>query len=610
MKFARRLCCALCFVAVAVPSLDCASSKDVEPRLGGLGCYLVQMHIHGHSNHNGNALPASMESHCFQAAKHGFDVIWWTDHARLFEPYDEDITIDFTGAQVDEGSGSVIFGEARARELDRLLVDKPASGCSIAIEGQRLLVDLESPSGSREFRKVVLTLGSERGKVHTVDYCRPVTSGLEFLAWLDIDGLGQDAYVRFRFDLSWHPAGQHHVIFDLADPPLEAPVVSGDTTVVIEVDKAQARGRLALALEGAAAELPNGDDNTLSVAYVEIGVRRGRAIAVAIDSLGFGSKLPAGEHQYEVVDRLGSRYASDYGITQYTGVEIGLFHTPRLPHMNAYFPDSTQSAPSVMLDRTMKRDKWVEGVHMLGGLVSLNHPFGASLRPRRKSGADFPAGLSVRDLSKQGQTVEDDDFWRVAKPILEDDGLGADILEVGYLFRGIGSLEDHLRLWDLALANGIDLVGNGASDTHGGAWGPDMVPNPLASWVWAEGKGRDQLLRALKAGRVAFGDPFLWTSKFAFGVGPVMMGDTLELPGECDVQGWIHMDPWRSDIDLRLVQIRIKRGRELSVIRRESIEYPRDGIPIHVAEPCFVRVEVYEKDGTPLVFSNPVFLTN
>jgi hypothetical protein len=610
MTFVRRFCCVLWFVAVGVPSLDCASSKDEKPGLSGLECYLLQMHIHGHSNHNGNTLPASMESHVFEAEKHGFDVIWWTDHARLFEPYDEDITIDFTGAQVDESSRSVIFGEARARQLDRLFVDRPARGSGITVAGGRLLVDLESPSGSRDFGRVVLTLGSERGKVHTVDYCRPVTTGLEFLAWLDIDGLGEDAYVRFGFDLSWHPAGQHHVIFNLTDPPLEAPVVLGDTTVVIEVDATRTRGRIALSIERAAAELPNGDDNTLSVAYIEIGARRGRAIAVAIDSLAFRSKLPAGEHQYEVVERLGARYDSDYGITQYTGVEIGLFHTPRLPHMNAYFPDSTQNAASVMLDRSMKRDKWVEAVHVLGGLVSLNHPFGASLRPRRKTGADFPSGLSVRDLSKQGETVDDNDFWRVAKPILEDDGLGADILEVGYLFRGIGSLEDHLRLWDLAVANGIDLVGNGASDTHGGAWGPDMIPNPLASWVWAEGKGRDQLLRALKAGRVAFGDPFLWTSSFAFGVGPVMMGDTLRLAGERDVQGWIHMDPWRSDVDVRLVQIRIKRGRELSVIRRESIEYHRDAIPIRVEEPCFVRMEIYERDGTPLVFSNPVFLIN
>jgi hypothetical protein len=275
--------------------------------------------------------------------------------------------------------------------------------------------------------------------------------------------------------------------------------------------------------------------------------------------------------------------------------------------MNAYFPDSTQTFESVSLDRNMQRDRWVAAVHRRGGLVSLNHPFGASLRPRRSEGTYYPSGLSVRDLWKGATSVEEADFWDVAKPILDDDGLGADILEVGYLFRGIGSLKDHLRLWDLALANGINLVGNGASDSHGGKWGPEMVPNPFASWIWATSKGADDLLRGLKAGRVAFGDPFLWRAEFAFGVDDAIMGDTL-LIDHSPVTGWIHMVPPRDDIDIRLIQVEIKKGSELAVIRDESIEYDRYGIEIEVDRPCFVRTEIYRDDGTPLVFSNPVFL--
>jgi hypothetical protein len=61
--------------------------------------------------------------------------------------------------------------------------------------------------------------------------------------------------------------------------------------------------------------------------------------------------------------------------------------------------------------------------------------------------------------------ASEDEFWEIAEPLLDGKGLGADLLEVGYLYRGIGSLEDHLRLWDLALANGIRLVGTGTSDS-------------------------------------------------------------------------------------------------------------------------------------------------
>jgi hypothetical protein len=276
--------------------------------------------------------------------------------------------------------------------------------------------------------------------------------------------------------------------------------------------------------------------------------------------------------------------------------------------MNAYFPDSTQSFESVSLGRDLKRDEWVDDVHRRGGLVSLNHPFGASLRPRRTPGYEFPEGLSLRELFTRGSSVKDADFWEIAEPILEDDGLGADILEVGYLFRGIGSLQDHLRLWDLALANGVILVGNGASDSHGGRWDPEMVPNPFASWVWSEGRSQDELLRALKDGRVAFGDPFLWSSKFAFGVESTLMGDTLFVNAGDELKGWLWMEPWRHDVDLRIKQVRLKKGRDLDIVRYESVECSREGIPIVFDGPCFVRVEIYQPDGTPLVFSNPVFL--
>ena len=329
---------------------------------------------------------------------------------------------------------------------------------------------------------------------------------------------------------------------------------------------------------------------------------------MTIDSLLIKSMRAGGENQYQVVEAFNRSYQREYGVTQYTGVEVGLFHTSWLPHMNAYLPAVYETFESISLAQGLARDAWIDEIHDMRGLISLDHPFGASLKPRRGRSADYPSGLSMRDLSRRGEVVKEEDFWEVAGPILESGGLGADILEVGYLFRGIGSLEDHLRLWDLALANGIRLVGNGASDTHGGRWGPDMVPNPFASWVWAPSKGQNDLLEALRLGHVAFGDPFLWKSKFAFGIQDVMMGDTLSVASGDEVTGWIRMEPRRDDVEVRLVQVRIKQGRDLEVLREQVIDYWGEGFPIKVTDECFARIEVYGRDGTPLVFSNPVFL--
>jgi hypothetical protein len=608
MALLRWLCCTVCLLGLVIPSLNCSSSPKEEANpLEGLGCYLVQMHIHGHTNHNGNDLPASMESHCAEGERAGFDVIWWTDHARLFEAYDDDIKIDFRDAYVDTATGAIVFKAGRARDLTRLNVNMSGDGCRIEIEDGSLVVTVESSPDSLYGATAMLSLGSDRGKVHTVDFCRPVTSHLRFRAWCDVENLTENTGLTFGFDYSLHPGGQHHSRHTLAESTPGPPTVIGDTTVNWETGYVHPEDMISIDLAQSVGPLPNGLDNTLSTAWIEVSARHGETISVRLDSLSFTSTEPAADNQYETVDALTRTYRAQYGIIQYTGVEIGLLHTPRLPHMNAYFPDSTQSLKSVGLGRSMRRDLWVDMVHRRGGLVSLNHPFGASLQPRRGRGEPYPPGMSARMIRQEGASADEADFWEYAGPIIEDDGLGADILEVGYLFRGLGSLEDHLLLWDLALANGVKLVGNGVSDSHGGIWGPDMVPNPFASWIWADSTGADDLLEALRAGHVAFGDPFNWHGEFAFGVDSTMMGDTL-FTGVDPVTGWIHMEPWRNDIEIKLIQVEIAKGRELKVLRNESVEYAEPGIEIDIESPSFVRMEIYRNDGTPLVFSNPVFL--
>jgi hypothetical protein len=547
-----------------------------------------------------------MESHSSEAERHGFDVIWWTDHARLFRDY-EDIKLDFEGARVSSDGKLVVLGRGMRRSLTRINLERPGAGSEFDVSGGVLRLRLEPP-GSGESATVRMSLGSQRGKVHTVDFCRPVTSGLVFEVWGEVEGLGDRTHLGFEFDFSLHPPGRHHAYFAASPGVAGPPRARGDTTVYHEVQVPNGRFAVSLDLLEALEQLPRGDDNTLSEATIVVGARAGELMYVAIDSVRIRSIEASGENQYRRVEQLARAYESQYGVRQLVGVEIGLVHTARLPHMNAYFPESTQAYPSIALDENMRRDAWIDAVHDLGGLVSLNHPFGASLRPRRsEGGAYYGEELSIRELAKSKSRVSEQDFRWIADPVL-DGSLKPDILEVGYLYRGSGSLEDHLRLWDVVLANGVRLVGNGASDTHGGLWGPDMVPNPFASWIWARSDSQDELLKALKAGHVAFGDPFFWQSDFAFGIEDAMMGDTLAVEEGRDVNGWVRMDPWRSDVDLRLVQIALGEGWEPEVIRREVIGLERDGFAIRFDRPCFVRVEVYERDGTPLVFSNPVFL--
>jgi hypothetical protein len=256
----------------------------------------------------------------------------------------------------------------------------------------------------------------------------------------------------------------------------------------------------------------------------------------------------------------------------------------------------------------ISRKAWIDHIQALGGIVCVDHPFGAALRPSRLGGQGLPPDLSLRELSLKSGVVDDAYFKKVAGPIVDDGAWEADLLEVGYLFRGAGSLEDHLRLWDLALANGVRLMGFGSSDSHGGRWGPNMEPNPFATWIWSVSDGPDDLLDAMRSGKMVFGDPFLWKSDLFFGVEDAAMGDTLRIGGCEEVRGWLHMEPWRDDVTVRLVQVEIRDSDELNVIRSDDLEDTRGEFPISVERPCFTRLEVYDEDGTPLAFTNPVYL--
>ena len=594
-----------------------------------------------------------MDSHSAEAARNGFDVVWWTDHAELYGTF-ADLRFDFSAAVLDSAAGAVVFRGARlGRQLSGFEVEG-RGGARAELAAGRLVLTADA-GGARgaaggaggagappEEATVRISPGSKLGKVHTINFCRPVTSGLKLDAWLRADGLGPDTYVRVGFDLAWHPGGQHHLIFEGVEGGGRAPRLVGDTTVVTEFEVPRRAARATFDLEKAASLLPRGADNTLSGFYIEAGARGRQALRVEIDSLVLGSDKPDGRFQVGAVDSLARVYSAAYGLREYVGIEIGKMHTAASPHMNAYYPDEGVGYQRLDIETRGPRRNWVDAVHRKGGLVSFNHPFGAH-RSARQLGAgpgdaaggepavapggaeapdgdgaeeydSAPPGFVPRALARKGPAVSEDDFWEVAEPLLDGDGLGADMLEVGYLFRGRGSLDDHLRLWDLALAHGIRLVGTGTSDSHGGVWGPDMVPNPFATWVWSAGAGAADLLAAVKRGRAAFGDPFLWKSALAFTVDgedglSAMMGDTLYVSGGSRARGRLEITPARDDVDVRMVRVKLKKARQVDrTTETLKVAAGVSNFPVAVDGACYVRLEIYAKDGTPLIFTNPIFL--
>ncbi len=247
--------------------------------------------------------------------------------------------------------------------------------------------------------------------------------------------------------------------------------------------------------------------------------------------------------------------------------------------------------PPISLDRFRR---WSERVHDAGGIVTINHIFGA-IGGRKKP----PSRTKVE--STIAETIEG---------VLRLEAYGADLFEAGYLMRAGATLRDHLRVWDALLANGYSIYGDATADCHGGEWGEDMTPNPLATWIWAPDPGAASLLEAIRAGRLYFGNPFLWSGELSIRVDGGWMGDRIAT-SKPTAHLHVYLSPIPDGGRVYLVQGRIKPGLEVDYIQaRTAIDATRP-VTLDTTEPSFVRVEVYrESSGSsePIVFSNPIFL--
>jgi hypothetical protein len=176
-------------------------------------------------------------------------------------------------------------------------------------------------------------------------------------------------------------------------------------------------------------------------------------------------------------------YSARYGVTGLVSEEVSL-GAEEVPHCNVF-----GSAPEFSLKTGITATNWspyyrdmIARAHSRGGVVSWNHPFGAS------GGAPVSAAQQIQ-LRRQLFAAR-----------LADRFLGADVLEVGYFQRGGVSFATHVDLWDTFSRRAIWLTGNGASDDHSGrAW--QGLTNGFLTGLWATSSSQAALTAALRSGR-------------------------------------------------------------------------------------------------------------
>jgi len=321
-----------------------------------------------------------------------------------------------------------------------------------------------------------------------------------------------------------------------------------------------------------------GIDN--AIVAVSFGVlTRGPLARVFFDDYRIHHELH-GEPLRDEARAMAARYQKEYGVINYVGQELSF-----QAHMNP-IGERVPMIDYIKHPAGLNPRETSDFVHANGGILSLNHIFGTS-RP--------PADLNPKDPDSV-RRFEDARIRELTDTRVH----GADILEVGYPTRVL-PMTSFLRVWDALSAAGIDVVGNGISDTHGSVNGW-YDGNNFVSWVWTRSASMADIVDGFRRGDVYFGDPvqFKGTLTLTTDDGHRMGSVVITKKPEHHVKVTIEGLPPGARV--RMVTSGQAAGDETP--GRPTFEKQ---LRVDTSIPSFLRVEAYTAEGRPLVFSNPIY---
>jgi hypothetical protein len=540
---------------------------------------VAAMHVHADYSEG----PGSWEQQYANCVTAGADVLWHTDHDFRARARNYLTTLRGTFLASTTGATAQRAATFATGGAMRLLVE--SSGTAAATE--RLTME-EKPTAVNNFRTGI--------------------DGQTIVHGFGTSRLDAGARYEVVLTLSLHPAqggrpaGTYSLRYRFARNVTAARFTEGSGLVGVVQAPMPANGATVTLNPQAdiAAIWPSmlaTDHVSLLLAFVVTSPRRGvvadvRTRAVTVNRVRHDAAgILAAQRQ------MATRYSAQYGITGFVSEEVSL-GAEEVPHCNVF-----GSTPEFSLKTGINATNWspyyrdmITRTHSRGGVVSWNHPFGAS-------------GSAPGSAAQQTQLRH-----QVFAARLADRWLGADVVEVGYAQRGGVSFATHLDLWDTFSRRAIWLTGNGASDDHSGRdW--RGLTNGFLTGLWATSSAQTALTAALRGGRAyAFHPgrtPGLQLDTLVDGAVPMGHGSiatstsrsvavfAANLPSDCTVE------LVRGPVDLS--------GQDpgTSVVRTWSASAFGAGGTVSTAvdtgTACFVRPQV-RRSGTLVAAGNPTWL--
>jgi hypothetical protein len=551
------------------------------PSADRLAARVVAMHLHASASEG----EGSVHAHLRQAATHGYDVAWFTEHdwrrrRLLFRS-----TYSFVPGEVQHGGA----WELRRRP-DAGAVDSNGSG---VVPSPVSPTDPGSPKA--RLRRRARSTGGDAGSVawavdarggSRTNY-RSRMAGRQLKLDVLVTAAGPDAWGEVLLSFSYHPAigrrpaGVYALRYRLrTDVRTRTASIDGLTGVVdVPVD---AGGWQELVLDPVTdlAEIyPDMDARDHSLHDI---VFRGVCRAGAQADVCVGHLRLEEQDGYDAVgveQDLVARYAGSVPeVLGVVGSEISLG-----PHVNQYGGEqSPYEYGPVRRFGDKPRDEAipsiVDHIHAAGGLASISHP-----------------GVAVTALLAQ----------RTA----------ADMVEVGFGRSGPEGIVRQLAFWDTLSRNGLFLTGNGAADDHSGQ-GWDTKGNRYYTAAWTGELTEGALLDAFGRGRAyvgylgSFGGTVDMALDDGVPMGAVVVGAPRRRSLRVDVTGLPDGGA------VQVVRGVVDRAGTAdptpgtSVVRTLGVgDLAREGaLPLDVDGDCFHRLQVTDRSGAVVAYGQPIWL--
>ena len=453
----------------------------------------VQMHVHA-SMSEGNGSWRAANVHAKQI---GLNVLWWSDHDWRMSYHTYNRAFGFEGPDLKTvvptyyEAGTDMAAAAGNAVMTITLAPHAANGtvrdaigrttAERAVEGTRSF-EVAAAAAAPGWQRYLYELDGTRRTMKRSLASKVTLSFAAFAA------AGDEVMAAVRVDLSQQPPDMkpgaiYYVLTQASDADLRA-LENAQTKFVRIPFQAGSWNHIAVDVTRDAERLQLGGIDNAMVA-VSFGVlTKGPLARAFFDDYRIRHELQ-GEALRDEARAMAARYQKEYGVINYVGQELSFD-----AHMNP-LGERVPMIDHVRHPAGLNARQTSDFVHENGGVVSLNHIFGTNAPP---------AGTDVKD-PESVRALED---LRI-RELTENRVYGADILEVGYPTRVL-PMKSFLRVWDALSSAGIDVVGNGISDTHGSVAGW-YNGNNFVSWVWAHSASMADIIDGFRRGDVFFGDP-------------------------------------------------------------------------------------------------------